>query len=154
MSDGAPATLSVHESGRTLDPTEIVLGGIWLGPGGGDGGDGNRPDLGQENATAAVEAALRSGICEFDTAPWYGAGASEERLGRALQALTQRGLTVTRSASDSSSLTHADACASLASRSRSRSDSDSDSDTDSDSTPVASRTLLSLLAMLRRSQAS
>ena len=93
MSDGAPATLSVHESSRTLDPTEIVLGGIWLGPGGGDGGDGNRPDLGQENATAAVEAALRSGICEFDTAPWYGAGASEERLGRALQALTQRGLT-------------------------------------------------------------
>lgn len=93
MNDGAPATLSVHESGRTLDPTEIVLGGIWLGPGGGDGGDGNRPDLGQENATAAVEAALRSGICEFDTAPWYGAGASEERLGRALQALTQRGLT-------------------------------------------------------------
>ena len=78
MSDGASATLSVHESGRTLDPAEIVLGGIWLGPGGGDGGDGNRPDLGQENATAAVEAALRSGICEFDTAPWYGAGASEE----------------------------------------------------------------------------
>ena len=93
MSDGASATLSVHESGRTLDPTEIVLGGIWLGPGGGDSGDGNRPDLGQENATTAVEAALRSGICEFDTAPWYGAGASEERLGRALQALTQRGLT-------------------------------------------------------------
>ena len=90
MNDGA--TLSVHESGRTLDPTEIVLGGIWLGPGSGDRGDGNRPDLGQENATAAVETALRNGIREFDTAPWYGAGASEERLGRALQALTQRGL--------------------------------------------------------------
>tara|TARA_B100000795_G_scaffold213383_1_gene167046 strand:+ start:419 stop:1222 length:804 start_codon:yes stop_codon:yes gene_type:complete len=85
-------TLSVHESGRTLDPTDIVLGGIWLGPGSGDCGDGNRPDLGQENATAAVEAALRNGIREFDTAPWYGAGASEERLGRALQALTKRGL--------------------------------------------------------------
>ena len=92
MNDQAPASLSVHESGRTLDPTEIVLGGIWLGPGSGDRGDGNRPDLGQENATAAVEAALRNGIREFDTAPWYGAGASEERLGRALQALTQRGL--------------------------------------------------------------
>ena len=62
-------TLSVHDGGRTLHPADIVLGSIWLGPGSGDRGDGNRPDLGQENATAAVEAALRHGIREFDTAP-------------------------------------------------------------------------------------
>ena len=88
-----PGTLSMHEGGRTLGPTDIVMGAIWISPGSGDFGDGNRPDLGQENATAAIGAALRNGIREFDTAPWYGAGASEERLGRALQVLTQRGLT-------------------------------------------------------------
>ena len=84
--------MNIHNSGRVLQPTEIVLGGIWLGPGSGPSGDGNRPDLGQENATKAVEAAIKNGVRDFDTAPWYGAGASEERLGRAINALKERGL--------------------------------------------------------------
>lgn len=43
-------------------------------------------DPGQANADATVAAAIAAGICEFDTAPWYGLGASEERLGRAVAA--------------------------------------------------------------------
>lgn len=76
-------TLSVV-SARRLRPEEVVFGGIWIGPGGGDRGDGCRPDPGQAAANAAVRAAVAAGIVEFDTAPWYGAGACEERLGRAL----------------------------------------------------------------------
>lgn len=72
---------------RALSPAEITFGGVWIGPGGGPAGDGTRPDLGQANADAAVAAAVAAGITEFDTAPWYGSGASEERLGRALRHL-------------------------------------------------------------------
>lgn len=70
---------------RQLQPHELIFGGIWIGPGGGDRGDGQRPDPGQPVASAAVRAAVDVGIVEFDTAPWYGAGACEERLGRALR---------------------------------------------------------------------
>lgn len=69
---------------RSLKPNEIMMGAIWIGPGGGPKGDGDRPDPGQSNADATIEAALRHGVREFDTAPWYGSGASEERLGRAI----------------------------------------------------------------------
>jgi D-threo-aldose 1-dehydrogenase len=72
---------------RALSPAEVMFGGIWIGPGSGEHGDGQRPDLGRENALATVRAAVEAGIREFDTAPWYGAGASEERLGQALNAL-------------------------------------------------------------------
>eukprot|EP00969_Alexandrium_andersonii_P213456 9426173-Alexandrium_andersonii.AAC.1 len=37
---------------RKLQPDELVFGGIWIGPGGGDRGDGNRPDPGQPVANA------------------------------------------------------------------------------------------------------
>ena len=40
--------------------------------------------VGEEQAEATVEAALNAGIRTFDTAPHYGAGVSERRLGRAL----------------------------------------------------------------------
>ena len=40
--------------------------------------------LDDQTAEAAVDAALRSGIRYFDTAPFYGYGLSEERLGSAL----------------------------------------------------------------------
>eukprot|EP00933_Yihiella_yeosuensis_P026794 TRINITY_DN20820_c0_g1_i1.p1 TRINITY_DN20820_c0_g1~~TRINITY_DN20820_c0_g1_i1.p1 ORF type:complete len:372 (-),score=76.94 TRINITY_DN20820_c0_g1_i1:104-1219(-) len=73
---------------RTLNADEVMFGGIWLGPGGGKNGDGMRPDPGQENANATVAAAVAAGIREFDTAPWYGSGASEERLGRAVKSLS------------------------------------------------------------------
>jgi len=69
-------------SERELQPSQIVLGAIWL-----ELGDGMRLDPGQSNANETVAAAIRLGIREFDTAPWYGAGASEERIGRAIAAL-------------------------------------------------------------------
>lgn len=80
-------------SKRALKPEEIVFGGIWIGPGGGVHGDGERPDPAQANADATVSAAVAAGVHEFDTAPWYGAGGSEQRLGLALQRLVEaRGL--------------------------------------------------------------
>jgi len=65
---------------RVLKPQELLLGGIWIGP----SGDNQGQDLGQDNADATVAAAVAAGITEFDTAPWYGAGCSEERLGKAV----------------------------------------------------------------------
>ena len=41
-------------------------------------------EVGNESAAAAVQEALRCGISYFDTAPYYGYGLSELRLGRAL----------------------------------------------------------------------
>ena len=55
---------------RALTPEQIMFGGIWIGPGSGDSGNGHAPDPGQENADAVVRAALDAGIREFDTAPW------------------------------------------------------------------------------------
>lgn len=40
----------------------------------------------EESVSATVRAALTSGVRYFDTAPYYGYGLSEQRLGRALQA--------------------------------------------------------------------
>merc|ERR1740129_164642 len=57
-----------------------MLGAIWLGPGPAAAG----ADPGQDNADATVAAAVAHGILDFDTAPWYGAGSSEERLGKAV----------------------------------------------------------------------
>lgn len=68
---------------RLLKPEEIMVGGIWLGY----GPVAMPQDPGQDNADATVRAALAGGIRDFDTAPWYGAGSSEERLGRAVQGL-------------------------------------------------------------------
>ena len=62
-----------------------MFGGIWIGP----VQWSDTPDPGQATADSAVRAALDAGIEEFDTAPWYGAGASEERLGLAVQKMPQ-----------------------------------------------------------------
>ena len=45
-------------------------------------------------ASATVSAALEVGVGYFDTAPYYGYGLSEQRLGRALEAASQEGLVV------------------------------------------------------------
>jgi D-threo-aldose 1-dehydrogenase len=73
---------------RLFSASDIVVGGIWLGPGSGVHGNGHHADFGQANANAVVQAALQAGIVEFDTAPWYGGGAAEERLGRALASVS------------------------------------------------------------------
>jgi D-threo-aldose 1-dehydrogenase len=50
--------------------------------------------MSDEEAEAAVLAAFRSGVRLFDTAPLYGHGLSEERLGRALRHLPRHEITV------------------------------------------------------------
>ena len=48
---------------KILRPCDIILGGIWLGPGSGSvGGNGNHVDLGQENANDVIQAAINVGI--------------------------------------------------------------------------------------------
>jgi D-threo-aldose 1-dehydrogenase len=76
---------TLRTAARRLTAADITFGAIWIAPGGGDNGDGQRLDPGQANADETVAAALAAGIVEFDTAPWYGSGASEERLGIALR---------------------------------------------------------------------
>ena len=78
-------TLTLWLQPRAISPSEICIGAIWMAPGGGPNGDGDRPDPGHENAVATVTTAIKAGVREFDTAPWYGSGSSEERLGRALK---------------------------------------------------------------------
>ena len=70
---------------RPLQPGELVMGAIWISPDADLIAQG-RDDAGQPNATAAVAAALAAGVRAFDTAPIYGMGMSEERLGAALVA--------------------------------------------------------------------
>ncbi|MBK0296896.1 aldo/keto reductase, partial [Bacillus sp. S34] len=65
-------------SGSTLD---LDRGPFWFG----GAGVGNllRP-VSDEDARAAVDAAWDAGVRGFDTAPHYGLGLSERRLGAAL----------------------------------------------------------------------
>jgi D-threo-aldose 1-dehydrogenase len=76
---GIPAELRMRRLGRTgLMVTELGLG---TGP---IGGFATRP-VDDETAQATLSAAWEAGIRLFDTAPWYGLGAAEERLGRFLR---------------------------------------------------------------------
>jgi D-threo-aldose 1-dehydrogenase len=61
---------------RQLAPSDIILGG----------GNSSIAHIPQDEATAVVHACLNSGIRDFDSAPLYGAGQSELKLGRALVA--------------------------------------------------------------------
>ncbi len=60
------ATLQVQV--KRLTPADITFGAIWISPGGGKNGDGDRPDPGQANADATIAAAVGAGIIDFDTA--------------------------------------------------------------------------------------
>ncbi|SNY62979.1 aldo/keto reductase [Paractinoplanes atraurantiacus] len=53
---------------------------------------GDIPD--EDEAVATVLAAHRAGITRVDTSPWYGRGAAERRLGRAVAALPPGSLTI------------------------------------------------------------
>lgn len=79
--------------GRHLSAADIIFGGIHIGPSDAAGSQGawGRTAT-QEAATEVVQAALRAGIVDFDTAPMYGNGAAEERLGGALAAVQQPAL--------------------------------------------------------------
>lgn len=51
-------------------------------------------DVGEEEAAAAVDAAWAAGVRYFDTAPHYGLGLSERRLGEALRGRPRDGFTL------------------------------------------------------------
>ncbi len=78
--------LSVAASGRKFEASDIQLGCIWLSGLVDRGVESLDVDPGQEQANELVAAALGAGITDFDTAPLYGYGLSEERLGAALAA--------------------------------------------------------------------
>lgn len=70
--------LEKKDLGRTgLQVTRLGLGCAALG--------GLYGDIPEEQATAVVQRALDLGLNLFDTAPLYGSGKSEQRLGRALR---------------------------------------------------------------------
>jgi D-threo-aldose 1-dehydrogenase len=79
MADNRPAGLNMRQVplGRTgLRISEMVFGGAPIG--------GLFTPVSDEQAAAALAAAWAAGIRAFDTAPHYGAGLSEQRLGRFL----------------------------------------------------------------------
>ena len=69
---------------RTLELTELGFGGAQIG--------NLYRVTGEEEAADAVRAAWEAGIRYFDTAPHYGLGLSERRLGAALRAFPREGL--------------------------------------------------------------
>src|SRR5437764_6301646 len=60
-----------------------------LGLGGAPFGDLSA-EIGEENALATIEHACALGIGYFDTAPWYGCGKSEHRIGHVLRQRPRR----------------------------------------------------------------
>jgi D-threo-aldose 1-dehydrogenase len=70
-------TLASREIGKTgLEVTTLGFGGAGIG--------NLYRELPEEDALAAVHESFASGVRYFDTAPFYGFGLSEQRLGRAL----------------------------------------------------------------------
>jgi len=72
-----PALPELRTKCRTPAVSDLVFGGGVIGC--------VYADVPEKQAQATVEAALAAGITRFDTAPWYGAGLSELRLGRFLE---------------------------------------------------------------------
>jgi hypothetical protein len=87
----AAASPTVDVAPRTLQPGDIMMGVPWLSPVPGlPDSLNNRP--GQEHANAVIAAALEAGIVDYDTAPLYGMGCSEEVFGTALAAAKAAGV--------------------------------------------------------------
>lgn len=73
-------TLAARRVGRTeLCISPLGFGAAWI----------TAPNIPIEAAVATVKAAWDNGVRLFDTAPWYGVGRSERRLGTALAELQQ-----------------------------------------------------------------
>lgn len=77
MAGGAGTRRFTTRAGRTLDFTQLGFGGAPLG--------NFLQKLDEAACDAAVEAAWSAGMRHFDTAPLYGLGLSERRLGRVLR---------------------------------------------------------------------
>jgi D-threo-aldose 1-dehydrogenase len=74
----APAPLALRRLGRSqVHVTELSFGGAAIG--------NLYTEVSEQDARAAVDAAWAGGIRTFDTAPHYGLGLSERRLGDALR---------------------------------------------------------------------
>ena len=83
----------MHPGARTDvgPPSRFLKSGPGLGFGGwAVGGTGWGPPPAERERVAAVERAIERGITFFDTAPTYGAGASESLLGRVLRPHRER----------------------------------------------------------------
>src|SRR5579862_2553487 len=72
----ATRRMFVTPQGRPLEFTRLGFGGAPLG--------NMHRALSEVEAEATVRAAWDAGLCYFDTAPLYGHGLSETRIGRAL----------------------------------------------------------------------
>jgi D-threo-aldose 1-dehydrogenase len=65
---------------RSIGRTDVQVTQLGLG-----GGPFGRPEVADDAAFEAGEAAWQGGVRYFDTAPWYGRGMSEHRVGRFLR---------------------------------------------------------------------
>lgn len=84
-----PDPIARQEIGATgISVTRFGFGGTTLG------GRHVYSDVGEAQAVAAVHAAFAAGVRYLDTAPFYGAGEGERRLGLALQELPRAALTL------------------------------------------------------------
>nr|WP_152895396.1 aldo/keto reductase [Streptomyces adustus] len=82
-----PRATAVRTLGRSgVEITALAFGGAGIG--------NLFTEVGEEQARAAVTAAWRHGIRSFDTAPHYGLGLSERRLGAALRTRPRSAYTV------------------------------------------------------------
>ena len=74
-----------------VTPRHLGRGGLTVPPLGFGGGTIGSPAISNEASLATVASAWETGVRLFDTAPWYGLGRSERRLGLALAPLAPRG---------------------------------------------------------------
>ena len=74
----------------TTTPRRVGQRDMTVTPLGFGGGAIGAPSVEIEDALATVRAAWDSGVRFFDTAPWYGIGRSERRLGVVLESLDAR----------------------------------------------------------------
>jgi len=75
----------------TTTPRVLGKSALAVTPLGFGGGTIGAPQVSNEDSLATVAAAWETGVRFYDTAPWYGIGRSERRLGLALSALGPRG---------------------------------------------------------------
>ena len=74
-----------------VTPRRLGRGGLTVTPLGFGGGTIGSPAIDNDASLATVASAWETGVRFFDTAPWYGLGRSERRLGLALAPLAARG---------------------------------------------------------------
>ncbi|MCP4381498.1 MAG: aldo/keto reductase, partial [Hyphomicrobiales bacterium] len=79
-----------NRTSKPLDVTEIGFGGAWLG--------NAFREVAEEEAQATLQAAYDNGARHFDTAPLYGLGISERRIGEAVNRVGRDTVTISTKA--------------------------------------------------------